>query len=139
MALSRIPGWEARLAETIEAARYEPYALGKHDCFRLACSVVQALTAADLWPQWAGRYATKREALRRIAEFNAGGFTAAAVQLFGADPVPMNHAHRGDLAEYSDEKGQHLGIVLGASVALLVEEGLKFLPRSACRHAWRIG
>src|SRR6266508_3556525 len=72
----RLPGWEDRLAEAIAAARAKPYVLGEHDCFRLACAVVRALTGEDRWPQWRGRYASKREALRLIAEAGRD-FTAA--------------------------------------------------------------
>ena len=136
----RRPGWEDRLAAVIEAARSAPYELGRHDCFRLACSVIDALTGIDLWAPFAGSYASRREALRRIAEFEAAGFTAAASKLFGSTPMPMPFARRGDVCEFRDEDGeQHLGIVLGVKVALLGPEGLAFAGRDECRHCWRIG
>lgn len=135
----RLPGWEDRLAELMAAARLEPYRLGQHDCFRLACRTVEALTGHDLYAPWAGSYASKREALKRIAEF-AGDFTAAASKFFGSEPVHMNLGRRGDIAEFVGEDGeQHLGIVLGMDVALLGPDGLEFLPRDACKHCWRIG
>lgn len=138
--LERAPGWEDRLAAVITAARSQPYALGKHDCFRLACSVVQALTGRDLFGPWAGAYSSKREALRRIAEFDERGFTAAASRFFGAQPEPMSAARRGDICEYKDDAGeQHLGVVMGAMVAVLGPDGLEFLQRDLCAHCWRIG
>jgi hypothetical protein len=140
MSLERLPGWEDRLFATIEAARSRPYRLGEHDCFRLACAVVEALTGANPWEPWAGSYSSKREALRRIAEFHAGGFTAAASRFFGGEPAPIELARRGDICEFVDVDGeQHLGVMLGVHVALLGPEGLSFAPREVCKHCWRIG
>lgn len=134
----RRPGWEDRLADLIGSARLKPYRLGEHDCFRLACAVVEALTGRDLWSPWKGTYNSKREALRRIAAFGHD-FSAAASKLFGVERSAMEFAHRGDVCEFADESGeQHLGVVMGAKVALLGPEGLKFLPRESCRHCWRI-
>jgi hypothetical protein len=135
----RLPGWEDRLVAVIAKARAEPYELGRHDCFRLACSVVEALTGRDPWAPWAGSYASKREALRRIAEFG-GDFTAAASKFFGSAPVPMALGQRGDVCEYVDGDGeQHLGIVLGLNITLMSPVGIDFLPREAGAHCWRIG
>jgi hypothetical protein len=135
----RLSGWEDRLAEVIAQARTKSYRLGEHDCFRLACAVVEALTGRDLWSPWAGTYTSKREALRRILEFSTD-FTTAASKFFGVEHEPMPLARRGDVCEFRDPLGeQHLGIVLGVNVALLGPEGLRYLPRDACAHAWRIG
>ena len=136
----RLPGWEDRLVAVISAARDEPYCLGKHDCFRLACSTVQALTGQDLWTPWAGSYSSKRAALRLIAEFHAEGFTAAASKFFCSEPEPMPMGRRGDICEYVDGEGeQHLGVVLGVFVALMNPAGLDYLPRELAAHCWRIG
>lgn len=136
---SRLVGWEDRLFRVLEAARQRPYELGKHDCFRLACEVVQALTGADVWTPWAGSYSSKREALRQIAHF-AGDFTAAASKFFGSLPRLMPHARRGDICEFVDADGeQHLGVALGLTVAILGPLGLEFVPREVCAHCWAIG
>lgn len=148
----RVQGWERGLEAAIEAARLKPYVIGQHDCFRLACAVVAALTGVDLWPGWAGRYGTGRGALRHVALFAQGDgqptterspaafFTRAACRLFGAQPVPMAQARRGDIAEFRDDKGEcHLGVVLGSTVAVLDSAGLVFIPRRWAVHAWRVG
>ena len=137
--LRRLEGWESRLAAVLEAARARPYQLGEHDCFRLACASIEALTGVDAWPQFRGRYSSRREALVLIAQYGSS-FTAAFSKFFGAAPVPMARSRRGDVAEYRDAEGEaHLGVVAGARVAGLGERGLKFLARSSCLHAWRIG
>jgi hypothetical protein len=143
----RREGWEARLAEVIESARSRPYRLGEHDCFRFACAAVEALVGLDLWAPWGGRYSTRLGALRLIAEYADGVeleaasvFTRAFSRLFRGRPVPTAQAERGDVVEYVDEIGApHLGVVNGARAAVLVEGGLAFVARSACRHCWRIG
>lgn len=136
----RLPGWEDRLVGVMAAARAMPYELGRHDCFRLACAVVQALTGEDLYAPWAGAYSSKRMALRLIAEFESRGFTAAASKFFGSEPQPVPLGRRGDICEFVDGEGeQHLGVVLGSNVALLSPVGLDYLPRDAAKHCWRIG
>ena len=136
----RLQGWESRLAAIVEAARSTPYKLGEHDCFRFACAAVEALTGADIWTTWAGRYRTRREALRRIHEFGGGGFTEAATRLFGGPLVHPGLARRGDVLEYEDAaREQHLGVCVGAHVAVLKDSGLAFVPLHECRHGWRVG
>lgn len=139
--LTRQPGWEGRLAAAIEAARGQPYRLGEHDCFRFACRVVEALTGVDLWPPFAGRYASQRQALKVIAEWG-GTFTEAFTAFFGSAPQRMAWARRGDIAEVLDIEPPHLphlGVVTGSQIAVLLDTGLAFLPRSRGRHCWRIG
>src|SRR5262245_28821615 len=48
----RLPGWEKRLHAVIAAAGDRAYKLGEHDCFRVACLDVEALTGVDLWAEW---------------------------------------------------------------------------------------
>jgi hypothetical protein len=143
--MPRLEGWEARLAAVIEAARREPYALGEHDCFRLACRVIEAMTGVDRWPEFRG-YRTKREALRRIAERGAN-FEAAGDWFFGSGRVDTGQARRGDIVALATaDGGKHLGVCLDHRVAYLSEEGLIFLPLAtpaaspaATLCAWRIG
>ena len=156
----RSNGWERRLAGVIESARDVPYVLGTHDCFRVACQAVEALTGIDLWEEWAGQYRTRGEAIALLRHYAARGgyrpphpalspegrgestrqsaFTFAFSRLFGHDPEPMTRARRGDICEYFDRE-PHLGVCQGATVAVLGEFGLKHVPRSACSHCWLIG
>lgn len=136
----RLEGWEGRLAGVVEAARHVPYQLGEHDCFRFACAVVEALTGIDRWPEWAGRYTTRREALRCIHAYGGAGFTEAGSKLFGGAPVPASKARRGDVLEFVDPFDEkHLGVCVGAEVAVLADGGLRFVRLSQCAHAWRVG
>jgi hypothetical protein len=103
-------------------------------------AAVEALTGEDRWAEWAGRYITRHRALRLLHEYGGGGFTEAFNKFFGAEPVLRGLARRGDVLEYVDAVGeQHLGVCIGANVAVLGEAGLAFVKLSQCRHAWRVG
>jgi hypothetical protein len=95
----RLEGWEKRLFAELEAARHKPYVLGEHDCFRVACRVVDALTGADHWPAW-GTYRTKREALQLLASKGHPTFEDAFDWLFGVARVSVRLARRGARAEF---------------------------------------
>ena len=138
MSLERIEGWESRLAAVVADAALKPYALGEHDCFRVACCAVEALTGADLWAEWAGRYATHTQALRIIAEYG-GDFTGSFTKLFGIEPVSVKLARRGDIMEFLTTDGQqHLGVCLCEMVIVLGERGLFYVRITECKHCWRI-
>lgn len=135
----RLEGWESRLVGVVEAARDRPYQLGEHDCFRLACAVVHALTGVDRWPLFAGLYSTKGEAVRHIAKFGSS-FEAAASSFFGVETANPRIARRGDLCAYADPSGEkHLSVCMGERVAGLGDAGLVWLPLRACHACWRIG
>lgn len=134
----RIDGWETRLFEVVEAARHEPYQLGSHDCFRFACSSIEALTGVDRWPEFAG-YRTKRDALVRIARHGKSA-ESAGDWFCGSPSVSTSRAQRGDILLLQTEDGeQHLGVCLGAQAAFLHERGLLFVPTLTCICAWKIG
>lgn len=134
----RLEGWEGRLAAIVDEARGRPYVLGEHDCFRVACRVVEALTGEDLWPRFSG-YRTKAEALRYIAR-HGSSFEACFDHVFGAARVDVRAARRGDLCAIQSADGmKHLGVCLGAETALLADDGLTFYPTLSCLCAWRVG
>jgi len=155
----RLDGWESRLNAIIEAARNTPYELGTHDCFRVVCSVIEALTGVNRWPEFSG-YRTKREALRQIAlvarrapasphasRLTPHEFESAGDWFFGGPRVDLKLARRGDVVAVQTADGEkHLGVHLGDRVALMAPAGLLFLPlagpfKTDCRLlcAWRVG
>lgn len=137
--VSRLEGWESRLAAVIETARHRPYVLGEHDCFRVACAAVEALTGVDHWPTFAGRYATKREALALLAQ-HGSTFEAAGDGFFGVPHAPVEYAMRGDIVALRTADGEkHLAVWTGSALACMAEEGLLFLPRAAGYCCWKVG
>lgn len=138
--LTRLEGWESRLATVIETARHRPYVLGEWDCLRLACAAVVALTGVDFWPQFAG-YRSKRQALVTIARIAPSLGDAVGLTL-GVSPSPPFGARRGDLALYRDALGEdHLGVVAGSRVMLTLDTGLTSvtLDDAGLLCAWRVG
>lgn len=135
----RQEGWEERLEAVLAAAAARPYAVGTSDCFRLACDVVEALTGIERWSEWAGRYGTEREALRLLAEYGST-FEAAFDWFFGVPRVGVRLARRGDIAAYTDARGQkHLGVVIGAQALVYGPDGLVRVGLLECGAAWRVG
>ena len=138
--MTRRNDWPERLTAVIEAARQQPYVLGRHDCLRVACAAVDALTEVDHWPKFKG-YKTKRQALARIARI-APSLGEAVTATLAVSPAPTFSALRGDLLLYRDESGEdHLGVCVGRYVVLTAPEGSLLLgldhPSLLC--SWRIG
>jgi hypothetical protein len=139
MVTTRLEGWELRFVEAIERARFAPYKLGEHDCFRFACQIVLALTGVDRWPEFVGRYHDRRSAIVLIHQYGSS-FEAAFDKFFGTERISVLNAHRGDIVAITDATGErHLAVCMGPYLAALKPEGLLFLPRCAAHCAWRIG
>jgi len=133
----RLDGWESRLNLVLADARTRPYILGEHDCFRVTCRVIQALTGVDRWPDFAG-YTTKREAISGIAKY--GRTFETAYDWFFGERIELNFARRGDIAAIATPDGEkHLGVVMGKQIYVLYELGLTAVPRRAAHCAWRVG
>jgi len=134
----RLAGWDARLAALIEDARNRPYELGAHDCFRMACRVIEALTGVDRWPEFAG-YRTRRQTLALLAAHGAS-FEAAGDWFFGGARIDWKQARRGDVAAVATADGEkHFAVCVGSRMACLAPDGLLFLPMSAALCAWKVG
>jgi hypothetical protein len=127
-------------------ARARPYVLGEHDCFRVACRVVEALTGVDRWPLFAG-YATKREALAKIAAFGST-FEHAGDWFFGASSRTLvSHAQRGDIIAMRTRDAQkHLCVCAGRTVYCTLADGMADIPLLAPASAgveftaaWKVG
>ena len=137
--MSRMEGWEARLGDTIERARSRSYKIGEHDCFRVACEVVEALTGVDRWSEWQGRYSTEREALRLLAA-HGHSFESAGDKFFGVARCAPRLAQRGDIVAFRAANGtKHLGVCMGEKTAVTSAEGLAFVGTLEALCAWRIG
>lgn len=134
----RLDGWESRLHAVIEEARARPYELGTWDCFRMALRTVEALTGLDHWPQFEGRYRTRRQAVALIAKYGSS-FEAAFDAFFHETSVGVRLASRGDIVALQTSDGEkHLGICLGVESVFLAPEGLIRIPTLTCLCAWKI-
>ena len=137
----RLAGWEERLEKILADARMLPYELGTHDCLRVACRVLEALTGEDRWSEFSGRYKTARQARRLLANYGSS-FEAAGDWFFRSLHVDVREARRGDIVAIQTEDAEkHLGVVTldGAKAALLGSSGLVFVPVVTCLCCWKVG
>lgn len=133
----RIPSWERRLVEAIEAARDRPFCWGRHDCATWAFSLRRKLTGCnDTAALWRGRYHTARGSVRVMRSLGWQSLESAGRDLLGV-PLPSVHlAQRGDIVLANTGLG--FGICLGARAAGIAPEGMILVPLSSCALAWRI-
>jgi hypothetical protein len=134
----RPEGWELRLAAVVERARTQPYKLGSHDCLLFACDAWEAVTGEPAPVQLRGAYRSKRQALALIAKHGKTLRAAVSAVTGLAEKHPFM-ARRGDLLLWTDAKGEHLGICIGAKGAVLADDGLTFRPLKDFDTAWSIG
>ncbi len=134
---TRLPGWELRLAEAIEAARDRPFRWGRHDCAIWAFDLRRDITGSyDVAALWRGRYTTGRGAVRVMRRLGWPSLGAAGRDLLG-EPLPsLNLAQRGDLVLANTGLG--FGVCVGARAAGIAPEGLVLVPLATCALAWPI-
>lgn len=138
--LRRADGWPERFADVVAAAQDRPYELGVHDCLRFSCACIEAVTGHDFWPRFAG-YKTKRQALVTIARI-APSLGEAVSEVLGQLPMRPPASRRADILLYRDPLAEdHLGVCLGAKVAVLAPSGLWQVPLTdqGLLASWRIG
>lgn len=142
VAMTRTEGWESRLAAAVNTVRGWPYVLGQTDCIAMACLFIREMTGVDYWPRWAGQYRDMGGALKhiiRMADHEQPYLTHAVSNVFGFDPVPALLAQRGDVVEWDEADGPHLGVLLHTEAIGFGPNGVYFVPASQCLHAWKVG
>lgn len=125
--MRRLAGWEQRLADVVTEFQGRPYALGESDCLRFACAAHQAVYGVDHWPHWRGRYSSRREALKLLADRRS---TLADMVGGLGGLVPRRTAGvamRGDIAVLRDGD-IHLGVVVDHRIAVYAEQGVDMVP-----------
>jgi hypothetical protein len=137
--MTRLEGWEARLEAVLDAYRTRPYTLGHADCLRLACEAIEALTGEAHWHLFRGQYHDEASALWLLGRWGRS-WPAAFSAFLGVPPGAPLAARRGDLVTYRDVQ-PHLGVCVGAQVALYGPAGLAFadLADAGVVESWRIG
>jgi hypothetical protein len=139
----RRPDWPQRLDTVIAekmAARFE---YGVFDCMLLLADCVLAMTDVDYAKELRG-YDSKVAAYRIVAHY--GSLEAMITALLGRGPIHPSQAMRGDVVLAGielapGESGECGGVCCGTHCAFPKDPkdvGLRFLPRSVARLAWRI-
>lgn len=118
--------------KSAEARRFD---YGKHDCALFAAGWVLAATGRDL--TLGIRYSSLREGLAALAALGHADHVAVAAALL--PEIPPARARRGDIATLDGPQGAPvLAIVLGERIVGLTRHGLRQVPLSAARRAFRV-
>lgn len=126
--------WQGALEQWFEACRERPFAWGAHDCCTFAMGAVRAVTGAELLPEWRGRYASRAQAQRLIAD---GGGLAALVEARIGERVRVQLAQPGDVGLFRERRGAALCVEGGGQWFAPGREGLRVIEPAAVRMAWR--
>ena len=90
----RLPGWESRLVETLQAHLAQPFAWGESDCLIVPADICKAMTGANPFPMRLRRYRTAAGAQRALLQL---GFDTVQGPLEACfKRVPKALARRGD-------------------------------------------
>ena len=139
----RLPGWRARLAETLVTDPTKRFAWGTHDCFLgLIVPAVIALIGEDVGVPYRGKYETEAGAK---AVLKGIGFADLAEAFAAHFPeIPVAQAHIGDIAAIPTEIegdifGVGLGVVTGERITVLTPNGSATVKLLRATRAFRIG
>ncbi len=134
MVLTRLDGWEQRLAAFIEQRRMRPFEWAGNCCASFAIDAVETVTGRRVWNVTWG---TATEAARVIAK--AGGLDAAATSVLGPSTSDWRKCRRADVALVETDARQSLAICTGQSLTAPGTRRLEHLPLNAALAVWRIG
>lgn len=128
--MTRLADWDARLSATIMEWRERPFRWNR-DCARWMAAFVIAQTGEDPLADLRGKYRTKRQALKLLAE------QPMMERLDEVFPrIPAAFARRGDIALTQDSC---LGCVVGGEALFFFEDGMTTVPRSEWQAVWGVG
>lgn len=134
----RVEDWPERLAALVAARMRTPFLWGTHDCCSFAADVAAELTGADPLAGYRGRYGCEAEAEALIGPGGLAPFVEALMAAFGAPPVEVAAAQRGDWALLTVGNMPMVGVVLGGTIAAPGMNGLAFVPARRAQRAWSI-
>lgn len=126
--------WVARLRETVDAYRAEPFSWGRHNCGLFPARCVDAITGSDFAREF--QFATARAALAFVKD--SGGIEAAVTARLGK-PTEGRCARRGDVCLVDVVDGDGLGICYGPEVLVASDDGLESYALARVRKHWRVG
>ena len=135
--MTRILGWEQRLAETVQRHGEAAFAWGVSDCLTLAVDALEAVTGSREPLEQYLRYSTETGAARVI---RSSGYTSVedgfAVHF---EDVPPALAQRGDLGVIERDGETAAGVFTGIGFAVRGKTGLLYEPITAVKRAFRTG
>lgn len=136
----RLPGWRARLIETLAEVKAKPFSWEEqHDCaLGLVAPVAKALTGKDFGAEFRGEYTTAKGALKALRKRKYKDLADCMAKTFVE--IHPSKAQSGDLVAIGtqDEIGVALGVVIGERIGVLSPTGFATLDRSKAERAFRV-
>lgn len=110
----------------LAASDSRAFAWGEHDCVLFAAGAVEAMTGVDPAAGHRGSYGSNTEAALKLIELDRGVPEELVASLY--PEVAPELAQIGDLAVVPGRGWGALGVVTGATIAVLRPEGRATLP-----------
>ncbi len=130
--MTRLPDWEARLAEYLASVLHTPHVYGDHDCALHGANAVFAQTGEDHGAPFRGRYSTALGAARALKKYGEGTLEATFDGRLSS--VAPALARRGDLVLADGS----IGVCVGGEAVFAGEAGLTRIARPGWTRAWRV-
>ena len=127
----RLPDWERRLADYIEAI--DIASLGAAPCAQFAADCAQAITGVDFYESYRGRYKTAAGAARVLKRIGGGDLPLTFDLHF--EQKPPAFAQRGDIVF----NGESMGVCIGGVGLFIDGDAFVQLPRNLWVKAWAVG
>lgn len=129
----KIDGWEAVLAEYIEASEPISFLWGESDCALWVAKYYDSVKGTTFYEECHGRYFDEESANEFLK--NKGFESAASIPDAYLSPVSVDFAKRGDIILFNGA----LGICAGRkSYILTAEKGLFAILTASCQKAWMV-
>lgn len=134
--LVRKPAWRTLMAEEIDRRRSMPFAWGRNDGGLFAADVVLAMTGEDLARSYRKRYRSEHGAMRML--FEAGIETLPDLIATMLPEIHLSRARTGDVGAVEVNGRWCCGIINGATLIVLREQGVGSLPLTTVKRVFKV-
>lgn len=126
-----IPDFRERLAVLISARRFDAFRWGDRDCVALANDWVRIASKREIFT---AKHATAAEAAREISKW--GGLEKAVDAHIGTGISDWRKVKHGDVVLFDSDRGEALGVCIGAEFVAQGKDGLIAYPIMAVKRCW---
>ncbi|MCF6267638.1 MAG: hypothetical protein L3J57_13995 [Desulfuromusa sp.] len=135
--MSRLPDWQSRLYNEIQARMNVPFQWGENDCLMFVSDMVLAVTGIDYAADYRDLYTDEDAANNIMLQLTPEGTVTGIIDLF-FDRIPVLQASRGDLVARPSHPSPAAGICAGGGCYFVGPDGLFKWPLQSCITAWRV-
>lgn len=135
--MPRLPDWDRRLARVTEKHLRMPGVWGESDCLLTVADAIEAVTGKDHAAKVRGKYSTPAGAAKLMKRRKCDTVEDVLAKLFPETGRLL--ARRGDVGTVELDDGSiAAGYVTEYGVAVKGERGLRFVPQTMLRKAFRV-